>query len=239
MKAATSILSFPFVVDPASNPHMTMLTDDQMWELTQEIKAAIMSDQTSLFSHFKLAVNDELVDNPKEILGSTSNTSFQEFMSSLNELCEGNFLLYVSGWNKLKSSITEGLENYLQSLLNLDDETMSTVDFEFFIGRYNKTYGGIHRAECSNLQLVMSGEKTFSYWEPVEFKGWNVEHAVDKYSKGKEEYLLEDDHQATEVQTGIHLDGKPGSVFYIPHGWWHVAKSPELSAAITFAIYHN
>jgi hypothetical protein len=238
MKAATSILSFPFVSDPESNPHLELISDAQAWSLVEEVRLAVLAGEDSRFSHCKLAVHDELVASPREILAHPTHESVG-LMTGLDRLLDGDFMLYVSGWHKLNSRITRQLASRLQSLLGLDADMMSAVDFELFIGRYKNTYGGIHRAECSNLQLVISGHKEFSFWSPSEFAGWDVEHLLDRYSGGPEEYLMDDGRKAAEVDTGIQLAGKKGSLFYIPHGWWHVARSPEVSAAITFAIYHR
>jgi hypothetical protein len=238
MKVATSILSFPFVSDPESNPHLGLISDAQAWSLVEEVRLAVVAGEDSRFSHCNLAVHDELVSSPREILAHTNHESVG-LMTGLDQLFDGDFMLYVSGWNKLNSRITRKLESRLQSLLGLDADMMSAVDFELFLGRYENTYGGIHRAECANLQLVINGHKEFSIWDPSEFAGWDVEHVLDTYSGGREEYLMEDGREAAEVDTGIQLAGKKGSLFYIPHGWWHVARSPEVSAAITFAIYQH
>ena len=237
MKAAPSILSFPFVSDPESNPHLRLLDDAQAASLLEEMRSAVVAGEDARFSHCTLAVQDELVPSPREILANSIHESVG-LMAGLDQLFDGDFMLYVSGWDKLDSQITRMLKSRLQSLLGLDADIMSAVDFELFMGRYGKTYGGIHRAECANLQLVISGHKEFTLWDPSEFAGWDREHLVDTYSGGREEYIWEDDRAAAEVDTGIRLAGKKGSFFYIPHAWWHVARSPEVSAAITFAIYH-
>jgi len=240
MKAATSILSFPFVFNSTKNSHTDFISNDDFLTLLKQIANAVVEGKTESYSHFKIAVNGELVkdrEKSNEMVKSFDYSSIENFKKSVTTVCGDSCLVYISGWNKLKTPITLALEKYLKEVLNLEDEVIETADYELFTGKYKKTYGGVHRAECSNLQYVISGHKTFSYWHPTENMGTDIEYTVDSYSHGKEEYLLSEPDTISDNE--IVLEGKTGDVFYIPHSWWHVASSPDMSISITLALYHN
>lgn len=239
MKAKSSVLSFPFVLNEEQNKHVQLIEDKNVLQLLKEVFNASRTEDEQI-KHFKIAKNGVLMTDEEKfnVLKSADFSSIDAFKSSLNEHFQSdNYLIYISGWNRLETELMHTMVGYLKDALNLEDDLAEDADYELFIGKYTKTYGGIHRAECSNLQYVLNGSKLFSYWHPENDMGQRIERKIDKYSNRAEEYLVEEPKNIAENE--IQLVGNQGSVFYIPHSWWHVGGSPELSISVTIAIYHD
>lgn len=113
------------------------------------------------------------------------------------------------------------------------------VEAEVFCGRYRATPGGIHRETCSNLHLVVEGEKTMEFWTG---DAWPPGRAVlredrDPGSGAREQYLPGLDPREHR-ESARSLTAGPGQGFAWPAGTWHVGRSEGgPSLALNVAAY--
>ncbi|MFH9764876.1 hypothetical protein ACH4N4_02285 [Streptomyces microflavus] len=113
------------------------------------------------------------------------------------------------------------------------------VEAEVFFGRYRATPGGIHREACSNLHLVVEGEKAMDFWagEAWPPPGTAVREDRDPQSGAQEQYLSglipRDHRERAESLTAVR-----GGGFAWEAGTWHVGRSADgPSLALNVAAY--
>jgi hypothetical protein len=113
------------------------------------------------------------------------------------------------------------------------------VEAEVFYGRYRQTPGGIHREACSNLHLVVEGEKTMDFWTEDAWppQGTVVREDRDPGSGAQEQYLpgLDPRDHRDRAES---LTAARGQGFAWQAGTWHVGRSAGgLSLALNVAAY--
>ncbi|MFG3248876.1 hypothetical protein [Streptomyces sp. NPDC048187] len=113
------------------------------------------------------------------------------------------------------------------------------IEAEIFYGRYRETPGGIHREACSNLHLVVAGEKTMDFWTGNAWppSGTAVREDWDPESGAQEQYLSDlapRDHR----DRARSLTAARGQGFAWDAGTWHVGRSADApSLALNVAAY--
>lgn len=113
------------------------------------------------------------------------------------------------------------------------------IEAEIFYGRYRETPGGIHREACSNLHLVVAGEKTMDFWTGNAWPppGTAVREDRDPESGAQEQYLPDlapRDHR----DRARSLTAARGQGFAWDAGTWHVGRSADTSSlALNVAAY--
>ncbi|MEU9978110.1 hypothetical protein [Streptomyces sp. NPDC051014] len=113
------------------------------------------------------------------------------------------------------------------------------VEAEIFYGRYRQTPGGIHREACSNLHLVVEGEKAMDFWTEDAWppKGTVVREDRDPGSGAQEQYLPDLDPR-DHRDRAESLTAARGQGFAWQAGTWHVGRSAGgPSLALNVASY--
>jgi hypothetical protein len=228
---------FPFSFDTQINPHLRSFSQEEIWCIIREL---VESAETAnpKYENFAMSINKELIDYGKEVFVKTNKQSLDTFLESLNNLCGDNFIVYFSGWNKfIKTKEVKNFEDRIKDAYDLDKNGLENVDFEFFIGKYPETFGGVHRERCANIQYVYHGQKKFLVWPPSFFENHQLKEKNNKHSNYQREDYLCNAPSSAEIARGVNLEASPYQAFYIPYHWWHVGISPNLSASLTIAFY--
>ncbi|KAA1243803.1 cupin-like domain-containing protein [Aquimarina sp. RZ0] len=228
-----NLIPFPFLLDIKKNQHLISFSQDEIWGIINKVIESLY-EEYPLYENFAMSINNELIDNAKDILRQGDLRSFKTFLESINQICGDNFVIYFSGWNKKeKNDAIRRFENLIKERYQLDQDVLEKIDFELFMGKYETTYGGIHREFCSNIQYVFYGKKSFLVWPPEYFENYKMKEKNQKDTNyQKEDYLLEKTSEE-DITNGIILNGYPDNAFQ----WWHVGISPDLSASMTLAFY--
>lgn len=113
------------------------------------------------------------------------------------------------------------------------------VEAEVFLGWYGGTPGGIHREACSNLHLVLEGEKCMDFWTGDDWPpaGAVLREDRDSESGAQEQYLpgLDPREHRDRAES---LTASPGQGFAWQAGTWHVGRSEGGSSlALNVAAY--
>lgn len=113
------------------------------------------------------------------------------------------------------------------------------TEAEVFFGDYRCTPGGIHREACSNLHLVLAGEKTMHFWPEV----WSPPPGAARRATRAEgtataeEYLPGLD-PADVLSHAVSMTGSAGDGFAWTAGTWHAASTRGPALALNIASYH-
>ncbi len=113
------------------------------------------------------------------------------------------------------------------------------VEAEIFFGRYRGTPGGVHREACSNLHLVLEGEKHMHFWTGDDWPPAStvVREDQDPESGAQEQYLPDLDPRE-HYDRAERLTAVPGEGFAWQAGTWHVGRSDSKpSLALNIAAY--
>jgi hypothetical protein len=234
---AMNKIPFPLSLRIEENMSLFSFSQDEIWEIIKKVVNSIDTKEV-LYENFAMSINNKLIDHGKQIFNKANKDSLQSFLASVNTLCGDNFIIYFSGWNKIfKNDAILRFESALKEIYNLNQKTLETLDFEFFIGKYPATFGGVHREFCSNLQYVFYGEKSFHLWPTPYFENHEMKIKNSKETNHQlEDYLLKPPTDK-EISDGVKLTANQNGAIYIPYHWWHVGASPHLSASMTIAFY--
>jgi hypothetical protein len=114
------------------------------------------------------------------------------------------------------------------------------VEAEVFYGAYRSTPGGIHREDCTNLHLVLSGRKSMHFWVGRDWipSGSALRNDVEPEAGTPEEYLPELDFRSVML-SGHFVTAIGGQGFFWRSGVWHVGETHEPSIALNIASYTN
>ena len=116
------------------------------------------------------------------------------------------------------------------------------VETELFYGRYAATPGGIHRESCTNLHLVLLGQKVMHMWVGEDWIPADAKLKLLDTSEptmGTSEQYLMDLELAEAAPFSIALPATAGEGFFWRSGVWHVAEAPKASMAMNIASYTN
>lgn len=143
-----------------------------------------------------------------------------------------SFILHLTDFQQLDETLLARMRALLSGLVKRVGVPASSAELEVFLGRYQRTPGGIHKESCANLHFIIKGSKKMLVWPPEAAN--DREFSVNR--QGEEQYL-DADTSGKQLPEGIVLEGQPGDVFYWPSGFWHVGESPETSLSLNLALY--
>ncbi|GCF10362.1 cupin domain-containing protein [Dictyobacter arantiisoli] len=190
--------------------------------------------------YLKLYVNGkQILQDLPQYLPHTEDGSPKGYEQRLQrELNAESFILFITGFERYNAKLYHRAQDFLSHLFQHTGIPAGHAELELFLGRYTYTPGGIHKEECTNFQWVIDGDKTMHTWPEstwnTETLSVNLQHDPTSH---EEEYFLEDVSLNDTRHGSKALRGKAGDILYWPSKYWHVGETPELSMAITLAIY--
>jgi hypothetical protein len=190
----------------------------------------------------KLYVNGkQITHNVQDFLPDARDRSARGYEQRLErELHAESFILFITGFERYSTTLYDRTQEFLSHIFKYTGIPAAHAELELFLGRYAYTPGGIHKEECTNFQWVIDGNKTMYTWPEA---SWNIEtlevHTQHDPTSLEEEYFLDDVRLDDCRSSSQALHGKAGDILYWPSRHWHVGETPELSIAITCALYMN
>jgi hypothetical protein len=104
---------------------------------------------------------------------------------------------------------------------------------ELFLGDYRSSFFSIHKDSLHTVTTVLHGRKRFLLWPSSVFDEFEAVGPV-----GPGQATLPAEHDTPELRAkAIVVEGGPGTVFFWPASWWHVAEQvPGTDFAITATV---
>ena len=104
------------------------------------------------------------------------------------------------------------------------------ADLDLFLGRYDRTPGGIHKDFAANFSYVLSERKTMLFWPDERFNTHVPEWASSLRTSNYERYL----------DSAIRIDAERGDMIFWPRSFWHVGISDGgWTSTLNIALYQK
>jgi hypothetical protein len=104
---------------------------------------------------------------------------------------------------------------------------------ELFLGDYASSFFSIHKDSLHTITTVLRGRKRFLLWPAQTFA-----HIEEVSNVGPGQATLPAEYDTPELRARARVvEGGPGTVFFWPASWWHVAEqTPETDFAVTVTV---
>jgi 50S ribosomal protein L16 3-hydroxylase len=183
--------------------------------------------------------NRQVATDVRSHLPHAEDKSFAGYNSRISERLGGrDFILHLVDLHAYDARLLARVRAFISGLVRLVGVPACKMDLEIFLGKYQRTPGGVHKEGCANFHFVVDGRKRMLVWVP----GHEVNEAdfmVNKPGLGDydEEQYLDSDKFEEALGEPVAMDAEAGDAFYWPAGVWHVAESPEVNLSMNIALY--
>jgi ribosomal protein L16 Arg81 hydroxylase len=213
-----------------------ILTSEEAFEIV--VQASEEYKNKGAFADFKMFINArQLVQEVKQHLPVKEDINFENFIKRLDNMTDkAEFQMYINKIERFSIPLHRRVKKFVKGFIEEMGLPSGPIETELFLGRYIKTPGGIHRAECTNFHFAIQGDKVFFVWPDDVTEKYDI--PIKQTVTGDEEYLDSADFDWMKEHR-TKLTAQPGEAIYCPSRWWHVGNSPEFCVCLNVSVYKH
>lgn len=158
------------------------------------------------------------------------DTTLDDYCARLEKSGLGQFTVTLLSCQLHNPTLWGRLRTFIAEVLTLECfDTNSRLDFDCFVGTYDRTPTGIHRDSATNVSYVVDGHKTMLFWPISTFEAF-PQGATGHISTDRADYETFED-------SAIRVDADAGDMICWPRSYWHIAIENHRTATINFGLY--